>query len=192
MNTNVEQVDGNSFLLNMEGADTVNHVVVFLTGQIPFAQGFGGSIYFGWPSVDTGTVSWQLLGYISNDKPSAIFKLTKVKPAESVNPFSQELMETFNARPSTIAQIGIVVESFAEITQKTPSLNTEPSTVNNFTEFSQKMLENFFNFASSFSVVPNVSGIDASRTYVPMEVLEKWYSTFQRRLQANPQFWKTL
>lgn len=56
---------------------SINHIVVFLTGQVPFADGFGGSIYFGWPT-DEGGISWQLLGFITNDKPSAIFKIAKV------------------------------------------------------------------------------------------------------------------
>lgn len=51
--------------------------MVFLTGQVPFTDGFGGSIYFGWPT-DEGGVSWQLLGFITNEKPSAIFKIAKV------------------------------------------------------------------------------------------------------------------
>lgn len=76
MNTNVQQAGVNQYFLTLEDAQSINHVVVFLTGQVPFSEGFGGSIYFGWPA--EGGVSWQLLGFITNDKPSAIFKITKV------------------------------------------------------------------------------------------------------------------
>ena len=189
----MQQIDNNTFLLSLEDAIHVNHVVVFLTGQVPFTEGFGGSIYFGWPSLETGGISWQLLGFISNDKPSAIFKLVKVKAVEMLNPFSQGVMETLTSlQSSTNAQIGIVVEPLTEIIQKTPSLDTEAAKVDTFTEFSQKMLENFFNFAGSFSVIPGQDPINPSLSYVPMNVLQNWYSNFQRRLQANPQFWKTL
>lgn len=191
----MKQVDANTFLLALEQADTVHHVVVFLTGQVPFSEGYGGSIYIGWPSSEPegGGVSWQLLGFISNQKPSAIFKLVKVKPSNVViNPFSQELMDTVAGHQPTHAQVGIMVEPLAEIVQKTPAANTEASTVNSFIEFSQKMLENFFNYASSFSASPSTSTMDPSGSYVPMAVLQQWYSNFQRRLQANPHFWKTL
>lgn len=192
MNTAVNQVDPNTFLLVLEQADTVNHVVVFLTGQVPFSEGYGGSIYIGWPSPEAG-ISWQLLGYISNQKPSAIFKLVRVKPSDMVvNPFSQELMDTMVIQQPTHAQVGIMVEPLAEIVQKTPANNTEASTVHSYTEFSQKMLESFFNYASSFSTSPSTSPMDPSGSYVPMGVLQQWYSNFQRRLQANPHFWKTL
>lgn len=190
VNTNVEQVDANTFVLSLDQVETINHVVVFLTGQVPFSQGFGGAIYFGWPSPETGGISWQFLGYISNDKPSAIFKLAKVKPSEMVvNPFSQQLMQAIT---STNAQIGILVEQLTEIAQKTPSADTQASKVENFTEFSQKMLENFFNYASSFAVTPGQCVMDTSTTYVPIQVLQNWYASFQRKLQMDPHFWKTL
>lgn len=194
MNTNVEQVDANTFVLGLDHVDSINHVVVFLTGQVPFTQGFGGAIYFGWPSPETGGISWQFLGYISNDKPSAIFKLAKVKPSEMVrNPFSQQLMQTMvSSQSNANAQIGILVEPLMEIGQKTPSLDVEASKVAGFTEFSQKMLESFFNYASSFAVNPGQSVMDSSATYIPIDVLQKWYTNFERRLHTNPNFWKTL
>ena len=77
VNTNVQEAGVNEYFLTLEDALSVNHIVVFLTGQIPFSEGFGGSIYLGWPA-EGGGVSWQLLGFISNSKPSAIFKITKV------------------------------------------------------------------------------------------------------------------
>ena len=54
-------------------AESVNHVVIFLTGAIPFPEGMGGAVYFSWPQPGGGQ-SWQLLGTISNTKPSAIFR----------------------------------------------------------------------------------------------------------------------
>ena len=196
VNTNVEQIDANSFSLCLEDVGSINHVVVFLTGQVPFSQDFGGAIYFGWPSVESGGIAWQFLGYICNAKPSAIFKLAKVKPPESTlsaNPFSQHLTQSIaSSLSSTTAQIGILVEPLAEILQKTTSQDTEASKVDTFTEFTQKMLENFFNYASSFAVSPAQSVLQPSAAYVPIDVLQNWYTNFQRRLQTNPNFWKNL
>lgn len=190
VNTNVEQVDANSFVLALEEADSINHVVVFLTGQVPFSQGFGGAVYFGWPSPEAAGLSWQYLGYITNEKPSAIFKIAKLKATDniSINPFSAQLTQGLVHN----AQIGIIVEPLTEISQKTISTDTVASQVQAFTEFSQKMLENFFNYASSFAVSPGQAALQPSATYVPMDVLQKWYANFERRLQANPHFWKTL
>lgn len=209
MNTNVQQAGPNTFIIVVDGADSINHIVVFLTGQLPFSEGYGGSIYLGWPSAAAGGqvtanldgVSWQLLGFISNEKPSAIFKIAKVKPQEVItgNPFGESTGMEMSAESftSTSALVGVSVEPLSEIAQKTPSVGTTASTVGSFAEFSQKMLENFFNYASSFAASPEVITMKyqmqgTNETYVPFSTLQQWYMNFQRRLQTNPDFWKSL
>lgn len=209
MNTNVQQAGPNTFLLAVDGAESVNHIVVFLTGQVPFSEGFGGSIYLGWPSANTGgemsasldCISWQLLGFISNEKPSAIFKIAKVKLHEVIaNPFGETtaMDMSANSLTSTSALVGVSVEPLAEIVQKTPSADTAASTVDSFTEFSQKMLENFFNYAASFAASTTQLAMQQpmagrmSESYIPFSALQQWYTNFQRRLQSNPDFWKSL
>ena len=195
VNTNVQQANENTFLLTLDHVESINHIVVFLTGQLPFSEGFGGSIYIGWPGPD-GTidgVSWQLLGYITNDKPSAIFKIARIKPIEApLNPFSGPMSALSTNMLASQALIGISVEPLSEIAQKTPSANTEASTVSQFAEFSQKMLENLFNYASSFAVDPKQGGLSPSETYIPASALRQWYENFQRKLRADPKFWKYL
>ena len=213
VNTNVQQAGPDTFLLAVDGAESINHIVVFLTGQVPFSNGFGGSIYLGWPSttavggqasLNLDGVSWQLLGFISNEKPSAIFKIAKVKPHEVVaNPFGGSMAmdmstATGNSLSLASALVGVSVEPLSEIAQKTPSADTAASTVDSFTEFSQKMLENFFNYAGSFAASPaqiamqQQMGNQTSESYIPFSALQQWYLNFQRRLQSNPDFWKSL
>lgn len=90
VDTSPEMVDENKAMFTILQPENINHVVVFLTGEVPFEDGFGASIFLYWPSIDE---EWQLLGHISNDKPSAIFRITGVKPTASggasgaANPF---------------------------------------------------------------------------------------------------------
>lgn len=87
------QVDTSKFLITIPNADGINHIVVFMTGTVPFPNGYGGSgnnepsrrklifaflVYFSWPDPNVPPV-WQYLGFVSNEKPSAIFKITKLK-----------------------------------------------------------------------------------------------------------------
>ena len=79
--TGAQQVDETHCVFNIDNAASVNHIVVFLTGTMPFPEGMGGAVYFSWPSPD-GNVTWQYLGYICNEKPSAIFKVSGLTQGE--------------------------------------------------------------------------------------------------------------
>ncbi len=50
------------------------------------------------------------------------------------------------------ALIGISVEPLTVIAGLQPSINSQSTTLDSFVEYSQKMLENFANFITSFSV----------------------------------------
>jgi len=46
-----------------------------------------------------------------------------------------------------------------------------------------KMLQNFYNYATSFATDKPVGN-----TYIPVSTLERWYQTFERKLQNDPEF----
>ena len=116
----------------------------------------------------------------------------QVKPSEMVTPFGQTAMSSFASPSQSAALIGVQVEQLTEMVQKTPASGTQASTMGTMTEFSQKMVENLFNFASSFAVDPSQGMLTAGELYIPSSALRQWYTTFQRRLAANPNFWKAL
>lgn len=191
MNTNFQEAGANQFCLTLEQVENINHVVVFLTGQVPFSDGFGGAIYLGIPST-TGDIAFHLLGFIANDKPSAIFKISNLKSvSEATNPFGEAMMSAVGTLSSTTALIAISVEPLDQLLQQTPATNTQASTVDSLSEFSQKMLENFFNFASSFATTPAQGTMSMTENYIPLSVVQHWYQNFLRKLQSNPNFWKT-
>lgn len=88
----VVPVSDTEFTCEIVNADAINHVVVFLTGAQPFPDGIGGSgdhfqnfppkktqfisVYIRWPTQDGG--NWHYLGFICNEKPSAIYKVAQV------------------------------------------------------------------------------------------------------------------
>ena len=109
-----------------------------------------------------------------------------------VSPFGQASLTSFAKQPQSTALIGIRVEQLTEMVQKTPASDTQASTLSAKAEFSQKMLENLFNFASSFAVDPRQRTMTVGETYIPSSALRQWYTTFERRLATNPNFWKAL
>ena len=113
--------------------------------------------------------------------------LLQVKPEERVqNPFSMNSMETV----PTGAQIGISIEPLDQLAQQTPVANATPSTLNSFVEYTQKMLDNFFNFASSFAITQAQMTPNPSESFVPLSVVQKWYDNYQRKMKNDPNFWK--
>ncbi|XP_067936097.1 protein Hikeshi-like [Watersipora subatra] len=176
--TNLRAVTETQFVTEIDNADSVNHIVVFMTGVSAFPDGMAASVHFCWP--ETG---WSLLGFITNEKPSVIFKISGLKPgAATSNPFS--------AHSTHVAQVGISVESCEQLSQQTPVSGSTPSTANSYAEFTQKMAENFFNFAGSFAISQSQMSPQPNMTFVPFNVVEQWYNNMKRKLEVNPEWWK--
>lgn len=118
-------MDETKFLLNIAEADNINHIVVFLTGTIPLPVGMAGAVYFSWPDPNAPP-NWQYLGYISNAKPSAIFKISQLKKLDEMdaNGLSTAMSQfnVFGSQPiSHIAQIGVSIEPETNVNQLVPA-----------------------------------------------------------------------
>ena len=110
-----------------------------------------------------------------------------MRPEERVqNPFLMDASGTTN----TGAQIGISIEPLDQLAQQTPACNSTPSNLNTFVEYTQKMLENFFNFASSFARTQAEMTPNPSESFVPLSVVQRWYENYQRKMAHDPNFWK--
>ncbi|XP_055643250.1 protein OPI10 homolog [Toxorhynchites rutilus septentrionalis] len=184
--TDFQQMSETQFLINIPEADNVNHVVVFLTGTIPFPEGMAGAVYFSWPDPNAPPM-WQLLGFISNSKPSAIFKISQLKKLDEMVTNGQLNVFGSNLPISHIAQIGVSIEPEASLLQQTPATTTADT----YYQFGQKMIENFFNFVSSFSLTQSQMVVNPNETFVPLSTVQTWFNNFSRRLQQNPNFWKS-
>lgn len=144
-----------------------------------------GAVYFSWPDT-SAPPNFQYLGYISNAKPSAIFKISQLKKLHELE--ENNMMDVFGSQAiSHTAQIGISIEPEQNVTSLTPGFSASPAT---YLQFGQKILENFFNFASSFAVNQSQMVPNPMETFVPLSTLQQWYMNFQRRLEQNPNFWK--
>ncbi|XP_019865549.1 protein OPI10 homolog [Aethina tumida] len=181
--TDFQPISETQSVITIPDADNINHIVVFLTGAMPFPEGTAGQVYFSWPD-PSAPPNWQPLGYISNSKPSAIFKISKLKKLEEMGDYSNQMFGQTNIVHN--AQIGISIEPLGSIQE----VNTSNTPQDNFT-FAQKMLENFMNYVLSYSTTQASMTPDVNATYVPLSTIQNWYTNFERRLQQNPNFWKS-
>ena len=92
---------------------------------------------------------------------------------------------------ASIAQIGISVEPLTELANQTPAANTTASNVNSFVQFSSKMLENLYNYVSSFGLSQAQMTPNPTEVYVPISSMRTWFENFKRKLEQDPNFWKS-
>ncbi|KAL7754047.1 hypothetical protein RI367_000026 [Sorochytrium milnesiophthora] len=127
--TDFAQVDATKFALQIPDADRVNHIVIFVFGD-PFPPGFAATVHFLLPDKP-----WQMLGVLSNEKPSAIFRLSGLKPPStgaggmSVSASQDDIammayestMSLDATSPGITATLGISIETIGTQVQALPS-----------------------------------------------------------------------
>ena len=131
---------------------------------------------------------WQILGFLTNMKPSNIYKITRLKTGHvepNPNPFGM------SQQPSHSAQIGISIEPLNQIASQSPNAITEPSNTTTFMEFAESAVQNLFDYVASFGVTQSQMTLNPNETFIPMSALKNWYTNFKRKLQLNPQFWRS-
>lgn len=174
------------FLITITEADSINHAVVFLTGVSPLPVGTVGMVYWSWPD-PAAPPNWQLLGHISNAKPSAIFKISNLKKLHELSDENKFISAFGQQQICNNAQIGISIEPEANVQLLASSVAQQQSS---YVTFAQKMLEHLVNFVASFSVTQEQMTPTPGVSYIPLSTLHTWYQNFERRLQQNPNFWK--
>lgn len=162
----------NRAIMFIDNISTAQHVTVFLTGTIPLAEGMGASVYM---SIHPFTV-WQFLGYLSAEKPSALFRFR----------WPQDALQR-----DLSAQLGISLEPMDVILQKEaerlaerrdPTAGASAELVN---RLGMKLMSNLYNFLTSHAAsVPGLPG-----QWIPATVIDRWLQSFEERVRNNPTFW---
>jgi len=129
--TNLQQVDANRFLSSIEKANQITFLTVFLLGTVALPEGYGASIYFGWPPYQ----NWKYLGSLTNAKPSAVYRLRSKQSNHGIDVDMDQFDENI------VAQIGISIEPMETIEQRmqeTLNVNTTSVSTADMQEFATK------------------------------------------------------
>ncbi|KAJ3564396.1 hypothetical protein NP233_g8322 [Leucocoprinus birnbaumii] len=171
LQTNLQQIDETHALFELPHASTINHVCVFLLGTVPFPDGYAATVHFFWPGK-----GFQLLGMLSNEKPSAIFRLRGTftsTPASSNTQNAFTSTTTANSDAEVTAVLGISIEPLEQVQAQVSTLNSalvkpaqdltkDPSLL------ATRIVQHLFNYVSSFI---DASGTASSNVMVPMGVI---------------------
>ncbi|KAH8083779.1 DUF775-domain-containing protein [Cristinia sonorae] len=179
LQTNLQQVDESHAMFEVPHAESINHMCVFLLGTVPFPNGYGATVHFFWPGK-----GFQLLGMLSNDKPSAIFRLkgtfTSQTASEQAHP-----MFTAAAGFGVTTILWISIEPLSQISQQVSSLPsavaTRSAVAPDATVLAERIVKHLFNYISGFVTGGSVT----EETTVPMGVIARWYGSFLAKAKAG-------
>jgi len=183
LQTNLQQVDETHALFELPNASTINHICVFLLGTVPFPEGYGATVHFHWPGK-----GFQLLGMLSNDKPSAIFRLRGTFTAGTDGgpiAFAGGINQTFGGDVTAILGIGIEPLSQISFPLSDPGNAHRSGTMVVATStgdpgyLAERVVKHLFNFVSSFVGVGTVD----ENTLVPMSAIVRWFEGFKTKLK---------
>ena len=189
MQTGLPEVAPGKYVCVLSDAKSINHVVVFLTGQQAFPSGIGATVHFGWPGPD-GAVGWQYLGYLSNDKPSAVFRVSAYKAAIA-------LEESSMIDGTISAHIGIAIEPMTAVeataaaaaAANSRSIIQRPDTTAppaaapvEPADVARRVALHFYNYLASFLGTPAYATL--------LQIAQGWYQSVDQRLRTDPDFWK--
>ena len=165
MITEFNRVHGGSrFAVGIENPADVSEVVFCLLNPTTFPPSHGICLY----SNTAKTDEWRLIGVLSRDSPSGIFRtgwgsVKGIRYAKSMT-------------------LGVSVESSTVTSTASSIVRAE----NDRKDYPLKIAENIFFFLSSFSRKDAASGIEYFT--VPVAALKKWLETFKEKLSRDPSF----
>jgi hypothetical protein len=185
LQTNLIQVDDTHAYFELANASTINHVCVFLIGTVPFPDGYGAAVHFFWPGK-----GFQLLGMLSNEKPSAIFRLRGTYSGETSSA-AQNKFSTFSsaqpgAQQDVTAILGLSIEPLMQIQsqlQSLPSAVASPGSdlTRDPTKLAERIVKHLFNYISGFTS----GGPLSPDLAIPISLIAKWYETFLSKVRAG-------
>lgn len=120
---------------------------------------------------------WQLIGALSNLKPSAIFKLrgTFIQSSSFKSSESSNTTGTLGILCEPLESIEVQLKSLrvpsTDIILSTPQVTNDPTTI------AQRVALNAFLYLSGFAI-PSPDG----KSYVEMNVVEKWFKNIEQKL----------
>ncbi|KAH7171538.1 hypothetical protein EDB81DRAFT_710476 [Dactylonectria macrodidyma] len=165
-----------SLLYSLPSSKPFSHIVVFMLPGVSLPLGTAAAIYLASGSNASGSDSgsgpnFRFLGAIGPGKESAMFKVTAGESGLVIG-ISIEAEDAVAAQLQTLAA--------NKASNPGAGSSSQPSTA----VLAQRIIQNAFNFLSSFSGAAGPGGIEV----VPLKAFEDWWRKFESRVRSDPSF----
>jgi hypothetical protein len=199
--TAYEKISDTQIKFSIPSQPLFHHIVVFTLPGMSLPADAAAAVYIQIPPSN----EFKLLGALSNDKQSAIFKIrtTNVGAAmHGIGAVDEDMMtDSADGQPSTSDAItlGISLEPIAQVEANIAAMKAAQGGISTGQELvrtpgsgavkgpistkilAQKIIANAFNFLASFS-----SG--GSNDVVPLKSFEEWWKKFEKKIDLDPGF----
>ncbi|KAI3653432.1 hypothetical protein MP228_001379 [Amoeboaphelidium protococcarum] len=184
VSSDFQQVDATHVVCDIIDAVSVNHICVFLTQTLP--ANVGASVHFQF--VNSG---WKLLGVLTNEKPSAIFKLKGFDQIQNLGG-SQSSMSIATTQGQRInAQLGISLEPIDQVQNQMAEMQRARQSQQqqqqqqvsiasgDKQQIAESILRQLYEFITSF-----VSDIGTqSNATIPLRAFQEWYNKMTTKIK---------
>lgn len=160
--TEFQTIDQSKAVTWLQDPTSIAELTFFLLPTTPVPQGHGALLYYSTPP---NFDAWELLGAISPDKPSGVFRTGW--------PTNEGLVGC------PCIQLGVSLEPLSTL----QNLNIGGSGVEDRFAFAQKIANDLFQFMSSFS-----SSSQPGMMVVPTTIFDTWFERFERKYRLDPNF----
>lgn len=206
MLTAFERISDTQISFSIPSTPTFNHLVVFTLPGTSLPPDAAAAVYIQLPPSN----EFKLLGALSNDKQSAIFKIRNTTNASTmggIGVVDEDAMT--DASPSLnqavapeMVILGISLEPAAQVETNLAALKASQGAVTSGQELvrspvpfpggpsttpintkllAQRIIANAFNFLASFS-----SG--GTQDVVPLKSFQEWWKKFEKKIEMDPGF----
>jgi hypothetical protein len=159
--TEFQPVSDSKAVVALEYPTMITEITFFLLPTSPVPIGYGAILYY---SVDQ--VHWELLGAISPEKPSGIFRTGW--------PTNEEVVKY------PVVYLGVSLEPMTTVENLTITTSGYEDRFN----FAHKIALDLFQFMTSFASSSSPAGM----MVVPTGIFDKWFERFERKYRLDPNF----
>lgn len=200
--TTLQTISQTQFAFTIPSQPTFSHIVVFFLPGNALPADSAAAVYVQMPP----STDFKLLGAVGNDKQSAIFKVRDSSSSVTMALAREGDDAMVDDPPASGAQgdpdmnivLGISVEPAANIQAQLVAMKAQSQAQSSGLELTrhqiqvppsqktlrtaQRIIENAFNFLSSFS-----AGTNGDET-VPLKAFRDWWTKFEKKIQLDPGF----